>query len=126
MLVEEVWKLAFTKCWFCMRPGTRSCPWDDSKGSIPTPGWTAIPTPLLIQGKGIVTSYHVIDCPLFVEDKRTAEPVKTKPTVMEDEELKAYLAKGFSDEKISGLVGLSVSTVRQRRQKMKRKERSGK
>lgn len=53
-----------TICWNCKNVGKRLCPWDDSKGSEPTPGWTAIPQTLHLDRKRVGTSYIVLECPL--------------------------------------------------------------
>lgn len=126
-MVREAWKLAFTKCWFCQRPGTRSRPWDDSKGNVPVPGWTAAETKLLIQGKGYVRTYHVIDCPLFAEDPRMSVPQETKPTLLSLDRMQNYMSRGYTNNEIARLTGLSVSTVKQKRKKIKEREKlSGK
>lgn len=126
-MVREVWKLAFTKCWFCKRPGTRSCPWDDSKGNVPVPGWTAVETKLLIQGKGYVKTYHIIDCPMFDEDLRMSAPQETKPTLLSLDKMQAYMKHGYTNNEITRLTGLSVSAIKQKRRRIKEREKlSGK
>lgn len=111
--------MAFTRCWFCRRPGTRSCPWDDSKGIVPVPGWKAIETKLLIQGKGHVKSYHIIDCPMFVEDQRMMVPQGTKPTLLSLDQMRAYTEQGYTNDKIARLTGLSLSSIKQKRRKLR-------
>ena len=104
-----------TKCWSCKRPGTSTCPWDASAGNTPTPGWTAIPTKIFFQGKGLVRSYLVIDCPLFDEDPRPLRsPSDNLPT--SDEELLEYIQKGYSNSKISVMTGIDIWTVGKRRE----------
>ena len=53
-------------CWRCGRPGTRSCAWDDSKGTTPVAGWTAQVVPWREMDGSDGVSYHVTACPLFV------------------------------------------------------------
>lgn len=65
-----------TLCWRCQNAvpdGTHGCPWSEKEK--PVPGWNAEQNNLLQQyywrGKTAshyVTSYRVIDCPLFVPD----------------------------------------------------------
>ena len=59
-----------TICWTCTAPGTGRCSWDESKGCVPVQGWRAIETALNMQGHNTVTSYLVLECPLY-------EPCKT-------------------------------------------------
>lgn len=109
-----------TKCWSCRRPGTSTCPWDASAGNTPTPGWTAIPTKILFQGKGYLRSYLVIDCPMFVPESRPLNlPTDNIPT--SDEELWEYIQKGYSNSKISVMTGIDVVTVGKRREYLEEK-----
>lgn len=61
-----------TLCWRCQRPGTNTCSWDESRGTVPVEGWTAEVRPLRMQiGRVPImkTSYHVIACPLYIPDE---------------------------------------------------------
>ena len=57
-----------TLCWRCKRPGTNTCSWDKSRGTIPVDGWDAEETKLWNAKEHaghIITSYIVHECPLF-------------------------------------------------------------
>lgn len=54
--------MAQSLCWACKRAvGERMCCW--AQRFEPVPGWNAKPRE--IQGKHIISSFFVLDCPLF-------------------------------------------------------------
>lgn len=104
--------MVFTKCWFCKIPGTGGCPWDASKGSTPVPGWSAIPTTLRdLDGLYSIDSYHVVDCPMFVEDPRMDAWSVSQGSGVGLSVLEIYLELGYSDARIAELIGLPVDAV---------------
>ena len=57
-----------TLCWYCEKPGTGRCSWDESL--TPVQGWTAEPSNV----DGFDT-HRVIKCPLFRMDRRSMGPL---------------------------------------------------
>lgn len=53
-----------TLCWYCSKPGTGRCSWDESL--TPVPGWIAQPG----RTDGFDT-FRVIACPLYERDRRS-------------------------------------------------------
>ena len=55
-----------TLCWGCRKAtGREDCPWANK--FEPVEGWTATPTEVKAGADGVVKSYEVHKCPLFVE-----------------------------------------------------------
>ena len=122
-----------TLCWRCKRPGTRTCSWDDSMGSVPVEGWTAEETPFRAKDGEYIKTYNVIDCPLFepMEDykERTknsygedTEP-KQKKKQNKWEEVEPFLRDGYSDLAIAIKFGLNLDSVRKYKWRWKKKQR---
>lgn len=112
--IKKGGKTIDTKCWTCTAPGTRRCCWDDSKGEIPVPGWTAIKTPV---------SYHVISCPLYEKcpTSRNKNPA-SRQSRLSDEQLRAWMKEGVSDWVIHLRTGLQTSTIANRKRKLKQQD----
>lgn len=106
-----------TKCWTCRRPGTGSCSWD--LNFTPVEGWTAVQTKVWMSAyMKDAQSFCVIDCPLYVPEFYCT--VAKRPgygALLSDELLEAYIFRGFSDEEISELCGMTPHSVRRRRLK---------
>lgn len=115
-----------TLCWRCRNVGKRICLWDDSKGSEPTPGWTAIPQILQVD-KRIVQSYIVVDCPMV--DLENIEPNRGRKQkeVLDEDLVESMIDAGFSTYKITQELCTSwdaVDAIRKRIEKKKRERES--
>ena len=67
---ERKEKRTWSLCWECKNAvpdayGERGCSW--SRHRLPVDGWEATPTKLKVASKMTVLSYHVKECPEFVE-----------------------------------------------------------
>lgn len=126
---------AETICWRCKRPGTRTCSWDDSKGTVPVEGWEAEETSLWCGqengGGRTVKSYIVHACPLFDEeenyDYRTSHSVglgeeARKWTHIDHALMERFFQQRLDDRVIAFRCGCSLYTVQDYKRKWKRKQ----
>lgn len=113
-----------TLCWHCRKVGKSLCPWDASRGTVPTPGWTAIPAELYIQGKTNVISYTVLDCPLKdIEDPEDRRGYNSNaPTCVNLELFEQMVRDGYSIYQIARKLNISETTVSRRKKELKEKE----
>lgn len=129
-----------TLCWRCKRPGTNTCSWDKSRGTVPVDGWTAEEVPYIGWHENrATTSFFVIECPLFdpMEDyyKRMRMSVPREEVAHEDVTLdrpkklikrpvvERLIESGLYDIDISERLGLSIATVRKYRWRFRKKQR---
>ena len=118
--------MAETLCWRCKRPGTRTCSWDDSMGTVPVEGWDAEETRRWGWNESCVTSYRVKACPLFEEeenyDYRMTHSVGLGPArrvraeragrpIADRERIEHLFLVGWRNEAIAREFGLAVTTI---------------
>ena len=129
-----------TLCWRCKRPGTGSCSWDASRGSVPVDGWTADEVPYREQDGSHIITYHVIDCPLFELDEdymkrmnracREVDSDKAEEKRKRIEEIENLIRYGWTDKAIASRFGLSLKSANgyriRWRKKQREQERNGK
>lgn len=69
--------LGHTKCWTCAK-ACKGCSW--SRYFIPVPGWNAVETRIdKGDGNEPTPSYHVIDCPEYVNDETEPSSIACNP-----------------------------------------------
>lgn len=111
-----------TICWRCRNAGCRVCPWDESKGSEPTPGWTAIPQ-ILPAGKRLVRSYLVLDCPLADLEEFEPNRGRKEKETLDDDLIESMLEQGFTVNKIASELGTSWDAVKYRIEKIRKRSK---
>lgn len=96
-------------CWSCVRalPG-RGCRWADS--FKPVPGWNAEKTEKRDANNRIITSYHISDCPLYLEGRYLEKwQVDDKWT----EDIQKAIALGVSELELNKLKEMSNPKARE-------------
>lgn len=122
-----------TLCWRCKRPGTGSCSWDASRGSVPVEGWTADEVPFRERDGSHIRTYHVIDCPLFELDEDYVKRMKHACGLAQEgkraesrkrrEEIENLFRYGWTDKAIALRYGLKPNTVNAYRCKWRKQQR---
>lgn len=97
-----------TLCWNCANVGKGLCPWDESRGVTPVPGWDAEQVPW-----GNTVSYIVKACPLAVlednDPNRGCNPRTTGKVDMEY--FKQLLDENLSIFQIAEIFEVDIVTV---------------
>jgi len=105
-----------TLCWHCRNVGKRLCPWDDSKGQEPTPGWDAVKVPW-----GKAFTYIVRDCPL--KDIEEIDPNRGRKEHIKGsvnmERLAELIVANWSIFEIAEELDIDVCTVSEYKRRMK-------
>lgn len=119
-----------TLCWQCKRPGTGSCSWDQSRAKTPVEGWKAEEVRFREDTGIYTTTYHVIECPLFVPDadyeRRTKECGESKQPGRKPRADRSIIENliryGWTNEAIARRFGLSPATVQGYRLRWRKKQ----
>ena len=126
-----------TLCWRCKRPGTNTCSWDKSCGTIPVEGWDAEETRLRDNNGQGVTSYLVHECPLFDPEENYdyrmthsvglgAEKEVRKWTRIDHALMERCFEQRLDDRVIALRCGCVLTTVQDYKRKWKRKQQERK